>query len=190
LKLSLLGRILFEISKFHVSIQFLGVYGIYTVEPILYKNGTSGTTPNSLRNGTFLRWTDARLIAGTRKSTPVINAQQPNHLMPRAEQRLCRDRLRTEIPLNYWMDLVCMFPRRISARKGSVRSNHKMSHELFTDASRLKGRPPNRLHHNCFFSFPFQSYSAHNIHIGVPRGSCRILRLPVPGCSTPAPSMN
>jgi hypothetical protein len=71
LKLSLLGRIRFEISKFHVSIQFLGVYGIYTVEPILYKNGTSGTTPNSLRNGSFLRWTDARLIAGTRKSTPV-----------------------------------------------------------------------------------------------------------------------
>jgi hypothetical protein len=45
LKLSLLGRIRFEISKFHVSIQFLGVYGIYTVEPILYKNGTSGATP-------------------------------------------------------------------------------------------------------------------------------------------------
>jgi hypothetical protein len=55
LKLSLLGRIHFEISKFHVSIQFHGVYGIYTVEPILYKNGTSGTTPNSHRNGPFLR---------------------------------------------------------------------------------------------------------------------------------------
>ena len=36
--------------------------------------------------------------------------------------RLCRNRLRAEIPLNYWMDLVCMFPRRISARTGSVRS--------------------------------------------------------------------
>jgi hypothetical protein len=68
LKLSLLGRIRFEISKFHVSIQFLGVYGIYTVEPILYKNGTSGTTPLSLRNGPFLRWTDAHLISGTRKA--------------------------------------------------------------------------------------------------------------------------
>jgi hypothetical protein len=55
LKRSLLGRIRFEISKFHVSIQFHGVYGIYTVEPILYKNGTSGTTPNSFRNGPFLR---------------------------------------------------------------------------------------------------------------------------------------
>src|SRR5580658_5553653 len=68
LKLSPLGRIRFEISKFHVSIQFLGVHGIYTVEPILYKNGTSGTTLNSLRNASFLRWTDARLIAGTRKA--------------------------------------------------------------------------------------------------------------------------
>ena len=70
LKLSLLGRIRFEISKFHVSIQFLGVYGIYTVEPILYKNGTGGTSPNSHKNGPFLRWTDARLIAMPRFPLP------------------------------------------------------------------------------------------------------------------------
>jgi hypothetical protein len=59
LKLSLLGRIRFQFSKFHVSAEFLGVYGIYTVEPILYKNGTNGTTPNSLGNGPFLRWAGA-----------------------------------------------------------------------------------------------------------------------------------
>jgi hypothetical protein len=133
--MSLLGRIRFEISKFHVSIQFPGVYGIYTVEPILYKSGTSGTTPNSLRNGPFRRCTDACLIAGTRK------AHRLSTLSNRITSCLAQRRISDATDCGprsystYWLDLVCMLTRRISDRTASVRSLRILASQSHTFGS-------------------------------------------------------
>jgi hypothetical protein len=150
LKLSLLSRICFEISKFHVFIQFLGVYGIYTVEPTLYKNGASGATPNSLRKGPFPRWTDARLIVGTRKAHRLSTLS--NRITSCLAQRRvsdatdCGPRSHSTQPIG-WIWSAC-FPgafRLARLRSDRFESRHLNRTHLGQSECRPKSKPSRRM---------------------------------------------